>query len=93
VIREPIRRRGWSNRSDYHRTELVSEEWDWDDRRVTANLYRRPFSAIFGSLREAGFVVDVVDEPRPEAGPDIDPRMFQILNTKPVFLFVRAMRL
>jgi hypothetical protein len=36
--------------------------------------------------------VDVVDEPRP--GPDaaVDPGMFEILDTKPVFLYVRALR-
>lgn len=85
---------GWllSDRADYHRTELVSEDWDWSGHRVTARMYRRPLSAIFGQLRDAGFTVDVVDEPRPRADADIDPELFEILDTKPVFLFVRALR-
>lgn len=91
-IHHPIT--GWllSDQTDYHRVELVSENWDWDGQVVTATLYRRPFSAIFGDLRQAGFVVDIVDEPRPQAGPDAAPWLFDVLNTQPVFLFVRAQR-
>lgn len=89
-IHHPIT--GWllSDQTDYHRVELVSENWDWDGRVVTAKLYRRPLSAIFGQLRQAGFMVDIVDEPRPQPGPDAPPWMFEVLNTKPVFLFIRA---
>jgi SAM-dependent methyltransferase len=85
---------GWqlSDGADYHRTELVSEDWNWDGQRVTAKLYRRPLSAVFGQLREAGFVTDVADEPLPQAGPDVDPATIAILKTKPIFLFVRALR-
>jgi len=85
---------GWqlSDGQDYHRTELVSEEWDWNGQCVTAQLYRRPLTAIFTSLRDAGFTVDVVDEPKPQAGPDIDPMTHEVLNTKPVFLFIRALK-
>ncbi|MFF4593790.1 class I SAM-dependent methyltransferase [Amycolatopsis sp. NPDC001319] len=85
---------GWfrSDRTDYHRTELVSEQWDWDGQQVTARLFRRPLSAIFGLLRDARFAIDVVDEPRPERGAGVDPEMFEVLSTKPVFLFVRAVK-
>jgi SAM-dependent methyltransferase len=85
---------GWllSDRTDYHRTELVHEDWDWDGRTVTAAMYRRPLSAIFGQLHAAGFTVDTVDEPRPRASADIAPELFEILDTQPVFLFVRALR-
>ncbi len=86
---------GWnrSDKSDYHRTELVREDWDWDGHLVTATMYRRPMSVIFGQLREGGFSIDVVDEPLPESLPlDMDPRMRVALTTTPVFLFVRAHR-
>jgi SAM-dependent methyltransferase len=90
---------GWllSDQENYHRTELISEDWDWGGQRVTARMYRRPLSAIFGQLRAAGFTVDVVDEPRPvddEPRPDapVDPALHRILDTKPVFLFIRALR-
>jgi SAM-dependent methyltransferase len=83
---------GWllSDQENYHRTELISEDWDWGGQRVTARMYRRPLSAIFGQLRAAGFTVDVVDEPRPDA--PVDPALHRILDTKPVFLFIRALR-
>lgn len=85
---------GWllSDMADYHRTEPVQEVWDWDGQQVTATMYRRPLSAIFGSLRQAGFVVDVVDEPRSQQAADVRPEVFEVLNNKPVFLFVRALR-
>lgn len=91
-IHHPIT--GWlcSDRGDYHRTELVTEDWDWGERWVTAHLYRRPLSAVFGALRRAGFAIDVVDEPLPEPDPAIAPELATILTTKPVFLFVRAVR-
>jgi SAM-dependent methyltransferase len=86
---------GWnrSERTDYHRTELVNEEWDWDGQPVTATMFRRPLSAVFGQLREAGFLVDVVDEPFPHNLPlNMDAGMRVALTTTPVFLFVRAVR-
>jgi SAM-dependent methyltransferase len=45
-IHHPIT--GWqlSERADYHRTELISEQWDWDGQPVTTRMYRRPLSAI-----------------------------------------------
>ena len=82
-----------SGKADYHRTELVSEQWDWDGQPVTAQMYRRPISAIFSQLRGAGFTVDTVDEPQPEAAADTgNPEVMQILRTQPVFLFIRALR-
>ncbi len=86
---------GWqlSGRTDYHRTELISETWDWDGLAVTARMYRRPLSAIFGELRQAGFLIDVVDEPQPEAGEATgSAEILHFLRTQPVFLFVRAVR-
>ena len=92
-IHHPIT--GWqlSGQADYHRTELVNEQWDWDGQTVTAQMYRRPVSAIFSQLRGAGFAVDVVDEPQPvTAGEPGNPEVMHILQTQPVFLFIRALR-
>lgn len=89
-VHHPIN--GWllSDRTDYHRTELVSETWQLGQTPVTATSYRRPFSEIFGSLRDADFVVDVVEEPCLGDRTDIDPELLSQLNTQPFFLFVRA---
>ena len=92
-IHHPIT--GWqlSGKADYHRTELISELWDWDGQPVTARMYRRPISAIFSQLRDAGFTVDIVDEPQPEAADQTsNPEVIKILQTQPVFLFIKAMR-
>jgi SAM-dependent methyltransferase len=88
---------GWlmSDRTDYHRTELVSEIWDWDGIAVTARSYRRPLSSIFGALRRAGFSIDAVEEPRIDEDAEdsgIEPEMLLALNTQPFFLYVRAIR-
>lgn len=86
---------GWnrSDRTDYHRIELVSETWNWDGETVIAQMYRRPLSDIFGQLRRAGFLVDTVDEPHPVTLPlEMDDGMRVALTTTPVFLFVRAVR-
>jgi SAM-dependent methyltransferase len=91
-IHHPIT--GWqlSGKADYHRTELVSEQWDWDGQTVTAQMYRRPLSAIFSQLRGAGFTVDVVYEPQPETATEpSNPEVMHILQTQPVFLFIRAL--
>lgn len=90
-IHHPIT--GWlrSERTDYHRTELITENWDWDGQLVTARMYRRPLSAIFGPVREAGFILDVIDEPRPaQIRPEIAPTLAAALTFQPVFLYVRA---
>ena len=92
-IHHPIT--GWqlSGKADYHRTELVSEQYDYDGQLVTVQMYRRPISAIFRQLRGAGFTVDVVDELQPETATEpSDPELTQILQTQPVFLFIRALR-
>ncbi|GAA2141749.1 hypothetical protein GCM10009844_12400 [Nocardioides koreensis] len=91
-IHHPIT--GWlrSDRSNYHRTELIEEEWDVDGIRVPAEMWRRPVSAVFSPLLAAGFVIDAVEEPVPhDDGREIrDPRMRRVLTTQPVFLYVRA---
>ncbi|KPN46602.1 class I SAM-dependent methyltransferase [Mycobacterium intracellulare] len=81
-----------SDRSDYHRTELVTEAWDWGGVPVTAQSYRRPLSAIFGELRRAGFAIDAVEEPQIQPGPHIDAELMRSLKTQPFFLYIRALR-
>lgn len=91
-IHHPIT--GWalSDHADYHRTELIHEQWNWDGTAVTAGMYRRPLSAVFGPLRDAGFLIDSVEEPLPKQATDGDERVRHVLATKPVFLFVRGIR-
>ena len=90
-IHHPIT--GWlrSDGTDYHRVELISEDWDWNGVTVTGHMYRRPVSAVFTALLEAGFTIDAVEKPQPTPGVE-DPKLAEILRGQPVFLFVRAVR-
>ena len=87
---------GWfrSDRTDYHRVELIEEKWNVGGVETTAQMWRRPVSAVFTPLLNQGLVIDVVDEPEP--GFDVrevpDEGMRRALNTSPVFLYVRATR-
>ncbi len=53
--------------------------------------FRRPFTAMFDALAEAGFVVERLLEPRPTAGfRDADPQTYEKLMTRPAFVVIRA---
>lgn len=87
---------GWyrSDRNDYHRVELIDEEWDLNGVAATARMWRRPVSAVFMPLLDQGLIIDGVHEPDFDfddlAVPDERVRL--ALNTSPVFLYVRATR-
>jgi hypothetical protein len=73
---------------------LIEEERRFDGVPVTVQMWRRPISAVFTPLLEADFTVDSVVEPSPDLDETMvpDERMRTALNTKPVFLYVRALR-
>ena len=85
---------GWlrSDRTDYHRVELIEESWNVDGVETTAHLWRRPLSAVFTPLLDQGLIIDAVHEPEPSfhARAVPDERMRHALNTSPVFLYIRA---
>lgn len=93
-IHHPIN--GWllSEQDNYHRTELIEEAWQVGGVSVAARMWRRPISAVFTPLLEAGFIIDAVVEPEPDLDESAvpDDRMRTALNTRPVFLYVRARR-
>lgn len=85
---------GWfrSDQTDYHRVELIEEKWAVDGVETTAQMWRRPVSAVFSPLLDQGLVIDAVHEPEPGFDDRTVPdgRMRQALNATPVFLYVRA---
>lgn len=87
---------GWlrSDRTDYHRVELIEERWDLDGVETVAQMWRRPVSAVLSPLLEAGLVIDAVHEPTPHLDERQVPdrRMREALNSAPVFLYVRGAR-
>lgn len=74
--------------------ELVEENWNVDGVQATAQMWRRPVSAIFAPLLDQGLVIDAVHEPEPSFNEQAvpDQRVRQALNKTPVFLYVRASR-
>ncbi len=54
-------------------------------------FWHRPLRAMTRALGEAGFGIDVIDEPDPEESVrESEPRAWESLSTKPAFLFFRA---
>ncbi|HEY0637014.1 MAG TPA: methyltransferase domain-containing protein [Pseudonocardiaceae bacterium] len=84
----------WFDRPDYFVTERLTDSWPIDGgRRMTVRFWRRPLSACFDALRDAGFTVDRLVEPRPlPEGEALDPGFYPLLLTRPRFLYFRCLR-
>lgn len=81
----------WFDLPDYFSTELVTDRWRVADSEIEVQYYHRPLSAVFSSLREAGFRVDDVVEPMPlPECEQADPRAYESLTTKPLFLYLKV---
>lgn len=71
---------------NYFETERRTADWD-----VDVPYYRRPLSAMFAPLLDAGFRVDAVHEPQPtEAFAEQRPERYETESREPVFLCLRA---
>jgi SAM-dependent methyltransferase len=80
----------WFEGTHYFDTELLTDEWTMAGRPRKVSFYRRPLSATFAALRQAGFQVDQLVEPRPLSACETeDPRAYQILTGAPRFLYFR----
>ncbi|WP_058043900.1 class I SAM-dependent methyltransferase [Streptomyces roseifaciens] len=80
----------WLDRTDYFRTELITDEWTVGGKPRTVRFYRRPLSWTFAALRKAGFEVDQLVEPMPlPECESVDPQWFKRLSTTPRFLYFR----
>ena len=77
--------------SNYFATYDFTEDWQKGDQTVTMRFWHRPLSAMIRALHDAGFQIDQIDEPQPEATVrELDPRAWQSLTTEPRFLFFAA---
>lgn len=82
----------WFNRPDYFAVEPIVDRWG-PTKDATVRFYRRPLSAVFAAVRDAGFWVDELDEPRPL--PECEerhPEAWQLLTTRPRFLYLRLLK-
>jgi SAM-dependent methyltransferase len=80
----------WLDGTRYFETELVSDVWTIAGKPQQVSFYRRPLSAMFATLRQAGFQVDQLVEPMPlPACEAADPDIYQLLIGGPRFLYFR----
>ena len=75
---------------DYFAIELVHDRWTFGGREHDVRFWRRSLSAMFAEIRDGGFHIDELVEPRPL--PQIRERFpdhWERLTTKPHFLLLR----
>lgn len=78
---------------NYHSIEPVESVWRGFGRPVKMPSFRRPLKEFFMPLILAGFQIEKILEPLPsEKLKEIDPRRFEKLLKRPVFLAVRAVK-
>ncbi len=78
------------NRDNYFAIEQLEDEWKVGK----VQFYRRPLTAISAALQEAGFVIERLLEPQPDARFLHDhPEWTERLTKNPWFLFVRARKI
>ena len=76
-----------SKSGDYFATELLHDRWTKGDRTFDVSFWRRPLTAMFEAIAEAGFRVDRLTEPRPlEECRDRFPEEWKRLTTEPWFV-------
>ena len=79
-----------STSGDYFATELLHDRWTKAEKTFEVSFWRRPLSAMFKAIAEAGFRVDSLAEPRPlDECRDRFPDDWKRLTTEPQFLFFR----
>lgn len=82
----------WFSRPDYFALEPIVDRWG-PAKDATVRFYRRPLSAVFAAVRDAGFWVDELGEPMPL--PECEerhPEAWEILTTRPRFLYLRLLK-
>jgi ubiquinone/menaquinone biosynthesis C-methylase UbiE len=75
---------------NYFATKQVTEEWDKGEGTYEVTFWRRPLTAMCDAITQAGFLIERLVEPQPSGElSGRDPAMFEVLRTKPRFLFFR----
>jgi len=79
--------------ADYFKTTLLTDVWRKRGHDYTVRFYRRPLSAIVSALAQAGFVVERMPEPIPDAEAfAATPDLYKRMRRGPWFLFIRAIK-
>jgi ubiquinone/menaquinone biosynthesis C-methylase UbiE len=78
------------NLSNYFEKQIITDHWPW----VNADVqhFHYTLEDYVESLYEAGFLVERMLEPLPQEGLKEESHLYQLITTKPWFLFVRALK-
>ena len=76
--------------NDYFAIKRVTEVWKKGQGEFEVTFWRRPLTAMSEAISEAGFLIERLVEPTPE--PELQeryPEIYDLIRTKPRFLFFR----
>jgi ubiquinone/menaquinone biosynthesis C-methylase UbiE len=77
----------------YFDTVLLSDTWHKGGRDFEVEFYHRPLSSIADALADAGFIIERIPEPRPQAEPFAGHAdLYAEMLRGPWFLFIRALK-
>lgn len=83
----------WFQRPSYFAIEPITDTFHTAVGPAQVHFFRRPLSAVFAAVRDAGFWVDELAEPMPLAQvEERDPEAWRILTTAPRFLYLRLLK-
>jgi ubiquinone/menaquinone biosynthesis C-methylase UbiE len=75
---------------DYFATKQVTERWHKGSAEFDVTFYRRPLTAMTHAISSSRFVIEQLVEPEPVPElRDRDPAAYELIRTKPRFLFFR----
>jgi len=75
---------------DYFAVKQVTETWSKGSGEFEVTFWRRPLTAMTEAITSAHFLIERLVEPEPSPGlRDRDPEAYELLSTKPQFLFFR----
>ncbi len=78
---------------DYFGTFQLDDCWEKGGETLEMRYWRRPLHAMTEALSAAGFIIDVISEPRPlPEARERFPADYQLLSTQPQFLFFAVHR-
>lgn len=81
-----------AGRDNYFETYRFSETWQRGGRVMTMSFWHRPLHAMVDALTAAGFRIETLSEPQPDARARRFPEAYQSLTTKPRFIFFAALK-
>lgn len=76
------------NLDNYFTKQIIKDRWE--DPKVEVQYYHHTLHDLTESLYKAGFIIERMVEPLPQAGLKQNDKLYQHISHQPWFLFVRA---